>query len=72
MLQHLFEHYNKFSLKNHIVSGDMTVEQLIKLLQTFPKDAIVYKESGDYQDDWREIRSADNGQVWEIKGVFLE
>ena len=50
----------------------MTVEQLIKLLQTFPKDAIVYKESGDYQDDWREIRSADNGQVWEIKGVFLE
>lgn len=50
----------------------MTVDQLIKLLQTMPKDAKVYKESGDYQDDWREVQTLSLGQIWEFKGVFIE
>ncbi len=50
----------------------MTVAQLIAALQKLPQDAKVYKESGDYKDDWIEIQTASSGQVWEIKGVFLE
>lgn len=50
----------------------MTVAQLIAALQKLPQDAKVYKESGDFADDWQEIHSASSGQVWEIKGVFLE
>jgi hypothetical protein len=50
----------------------MTVAQLIAALQKCPQDAKVYKESGDYQDDWREVQSAAHGQVWQFKGVFLE
>lgn len=50
----------------------MTVAQLIAALQSFPQDAKVYKESGNYQDDWREIRTAAQGQVWELHGVFLD
>lgn len=54
------------------MSGNMTVAQLIQALQRLPQDAIVYKETGDYADDWREIRSVAQGQSWEICGVFLE
>jgi len=50
----------------------MTVAQLIVALQKLPQDAKVYREGGDYQDDWREIQLASTGQVWEFKGVFLE
>lgn len=50
----------------------MTVAQLITALQKFPQDAKVYKESGDFADDWQEVKFAAHGQVWEIKGVFLE
>jgi hypothetical protein len=50
----------------------MTVAQLIESLQRLPQDAIVYKETGDYQDDWREIVSASHRQIWEICGVFIE
>ncbi len=50
----------------------MTVRELIEVLQRCPKDAKVYKESGDYKDDWREIQTASQGQVWELHGVFLE
>lgn len=50
----------------------MTVRELILALQRFPQDAKVYKENGDYQDDWREVTIAAAGQVWEIKGVFLQ
>jgi hypothetical protein len=49
----------------------MTVAQLILSLQRLPQDAKVYKESGDFADDWREVHSVSAGQVWEIKGVFL-
>lgn len=50
----------------------LTVAQLIEALQQLPQDAKVYKETGDYPDDWREIVSVSNGQVWEIRGVFIE
>lgn len=50
----------------------MTVEQLIKILQKFPPDAKVYREGGDYKDDWQEVVTAAHGNVWEKKGVFLE
>lgn len=50
----------------------MTVEQLIEALKKFPPEAKVYYEGGDYKDDWREISAASHGQVWELKGVFLE
>ena len=50
----------------------MTVAQLILSLQKLPQDAKVYKESGDFADDWREVTIAAAGQVWEIKGVFLQ
>ena len=49
----------------------MTVAQLIAALQKLPQDAIVYKESGDFADDWREIQSASAAQVWGLNGVFL-
>lgn len=50
----------------------MTVEQLIKLLQTFPKDATVYYEGGDYADDWRRVTRASNLNSWGTHGVLLE
>jgi hypothetical protein len=50
----------------------MTVEQLIAALQRLPKDAKVYKETGDFADDWHEIKSAAHGTVWGLKGVFIE
>lgn len=50
----------------------MTVRELIAALQRLPQDAKVYKESGDFADDWREIQSASSGQIWQFKGVFLE
>ena len=50
----------------------MTVAQLIAALQKFPQDAKVYKDSGDFKDDWREVQFAAKGQVWELRGVFLE
>ena len=50
----------------------MTVAQLIASLQKLPQDAKVYKESGDFADDWREVQFAAHGQVWQFKGVFLE
>lgn len=50
----------------------MTVAQLIAALQKLPQDAKVYKERGDYKDDWQEVQVASSGQVWELRGVFLE
>lgn len=50
----------------------MTVEHLIKILQQFPPDAKVYREGGDHKDNWREVATAAHGNVWELKGVFLE
>jgi hypothetical protein len=51
----------------------MTVAQLILSLQKLPQDAKVYKESGDFADDWREVQLVSaHGQVWQFKGVFLQ
>ena len=50
----------------------VTVEQLIKHLQKFPSGATVYRDGGDYKDDWRVVTTAAYGQVWGYKGVFLE
>jgi hypothetical protein len=33
----------------------MTVAELIAELQQFPKDYVVFREGGDYKDDWREV-----------------
>ena len=50
----------------------MLVKDLIAALQRLPQDAKVYREGGDYRDDWREVQSASAGQIWEFIGVFLE
>lgn len=50
----------------------MTVEQLIKFLQTMPKDDIVYYEGGDYADDWRRVTRVSNLNSWGTKGVLIE
>jgi hypothetical protein len=50
----------------------MTVEQLIKLLQTMPKDVIVYRDGGEYADDWRRVTSVSNLNSWGTKGVLIE
>lgn len=50
----------------------MTVEQLIKLLQTLPKDAKVYYEGGDYAEDWRPITRVSNLNSWGYSGVLLD
>lgn len=33
----------------------MTVAELIAELQQFPKDYVVFREGGDYKDDWQEV-----------------
>ena len=50
----------------------MTVAQLIAALQRCPPDAKMYKEGGDYKDDWREVQTVSQGQVWGLHGVFIE
>jgi hypothetical protein len=50
----------------------MTVAQLIAALQKLPQDAKVYKEGGDYQDDWHEVQFVSTGNIWEFRGVFLQ
>ena len=35
----------------------MTVAQLIELLKKMPQDAVVFRDGGDYADDWRRIHS---------------
>lgn len=50
----------------------MTVEQLIKLLQTMPKDAIVYRDGGDYAEDWRRVARVSNLNSWGTRGVIIE
>lgn len=50
----------------------MKVKDLIAALQKCPPDAKVYKEGGDYKDDWREVQTASQGQVWGLRGVFIE
>lgn len=55
-----------------MVIGDMTVEQLIKLLQTMPKNDTVYYEGGDYADDWRQISRVVSLNSWGTKGVLIQ
>lgn len=57
-------------MKNIIV-GDKTAEQLIELLQKMPKDAIVYKDGGDFVDDWRRVYAVNNLDAWGTKGVLI-
>lgn len=52
--------------------GNMTVAQLIDLLKRMPQDATVFREGGDYKDDWRNIHSVNNLNVWGHKGVIIE
>ncbi len=50
----------------------MTVSELIAKLSKMPPEAKIYRDAGDFKDDWREVRTASHGQVWGINGVFLE
>jgi len=53
----------------------MKVSELIAQLQALPKDYEVFRENGDYKDDWREVN-----QVYIFhkstrrisKGVYLD
>jgi hypothetical protein len=50
----------------------MTVAQLIELLKKMPQDAVVFRDGGDYADDWRRIHSVNNLNSWGTQGVLIE
>ncbi len=50
----------------------MTVAQLIELLTKMPQDAVVFRDGGDYADDWRRIHSVNNLNSWGTQGVLIE
>lgn len=49
----------------------MTVEELIEILHKFPKDAIVYRDQGDYEGDYVEVESVGQLNAWEFIGVEI-
>lgn len=52
----------------------MTVQQLIDLLKALPLDYEVYREGGEYKDDWRKVWKIDvDGQtsLRRSQGVYL-
>jgi hypothetical protein len=53
----------------------MTVAELIAELQQFPKDYIVFREGGDYKDDWQEVSRVEvshRSTLGTPVGVYLE
>lgn len=50
----------------------MTIKELVERLQKFPPDMKVYYEGGDFKDDWREVRMAQEVHWYGIDGVLLE
>jgi hypothetical protein len=53
----------------------MTVAELIAELREFPPDYEVFRESGDYKDDWQEVRNVSvshRSTLGTPVGVYLE
>lgn len=53
----------------------MKVYELIKELQKFPKDYEVFRENGDFKDDWREVSKVEvshRSTLGTPVGVYLE
>jgi hypothetical protein len=50
----------------------MTVSQLIEQLKKLPQDARVYRDGGEYADDWRPVHSVSNLRSWGHVGVLIE
>ena len=53
----------------------MTVVELIVELQKLPKDYVVFREGGDYKDDWQEVSKAEvshRSTLGTPVGVFLK
>jgi len=50
----------------------MTVSQLIEQLKRMPQDDVVYRDGGEYADDWRRVRSVSNLRSWGHVGVLIE
>ena len=53
----------------------MTVSELIKELQTLPQNYEVFRETGDYKDDWIEVNRVSvshRSSLGTPVGVYLE
>ena len=50
----------------------MTVSQLIEQLKRMPQDAKVYRDGGEYADDWRPVHAVNNLRSWGYTGVLIE
>ena len=53
----------------------MTVAELIAKLKQFPHDYEVFREGGDYKDDWREVSKVEvshRSTLGTPAGVYLE
>jgi hypothetical protein len=53
----------------------MTVAELIVQLQQFPKDYLVFHESGDYKDNWQEVSKVEvshRSTLGTPVGVYLD
>jgi hypothetical protein len=53
----------------------MTVAELIEKLKQLPQDYTVFREGGDYKDDWREVDKVEVARwstLGTLVGVYLE
>jgi hypothetical protein len=50
----------------------MIVKELIEELKKFPPDATVYRDSGDFADDWRKVFRLSDLTNWGTRGVLIE
>ncbi len=50
----------------------MKVKELIEELKKFPPDAEVYRDAGDFKDDWRRIYRLSDLNNWGTYGVLIE
>lgn len=59
----------------HVEEKVMTVSELIRELQTLPQNYEVFRESGDYKDDWIEVNRVSvshRSSLGTPVGVYLE
>jgi hypothetical protein len=53
----------------------MTVAELISELQKLPQDYLVFRDAGDYKDDWQEVVKVEVSHCSTLGtpvGVYLE
>lgn len=53
----------------------MTVAELIEELQKMPHNMTVFRDGGDYKDDWREVRTVEISRQSSLgtpAGVYLK